>query len=234
MNMQRNDVAAPQYAIQVIREMIASGEVKPGETLPSQRDLSIRLNVSRPALREAISALEILGMVKASAGRGVFVCDPSERASERVSRETTHTPSPAEVLYARLSLQPEIAALAAHALDSNALNTLKRIKDRIASALGAGELEKSREQEADFFKVLNEAVSPHLLADLDRIVMTTGSAASGAVADVRGRHNEKIVELAEIIDALEYRDNVGAYRSVRRYILGEASRQGIQIMSFSR
>jgi len=66
--------AADEIARQ-IRELVASGQIKPGDRLPSERDLAQRLHVSRNTLREALRALEHAGMIemrKGAAG-GAFV-----------------------------------------------------------------------------------------------------------------------------------------------------------------
>ncbi|HTP60299.1 MAG TPA: GntR family transcriptional regulator, partial [Spirochaetia bacterium] len=44
-----------------------------GTKLPPERSLAIELGVSRPPLREAISALEILGIVESRGGKGNFI-----------------------------------------------------------------------------------------------------------------------------------------------------------------
>lgn len=58
-----------------VRDMIASGRLKPGDRLPSERDLAARLNVSRNTLREALRALEHAGIVEMRKGAtgGAFV-----------------------------------------------------------------------------------------------------------------------------------------------------------------
>lgn len=61
--------------IHQIEELILRGVLRPGERLPSERELSDRLGVSRPSLREALSDLQDQGLLTARAGAGVFVAD---------------------------------------------------------------------------------------------------------------------------------------------------------------
>jgi GntR family transcriptional repressor for pyruvate dehydrogenase complex len=56
--------------IDQIRHMLLTGEVVPGDRLPSERDLADALGVSRPMVREALRTLEILGVVAARRGQG--------------------------------------------------------------------------------------------------------------------------------------------------------------------
>jgi GntR family transcriptional repressor for pyruvate dehydrogenase complex len=58
-----------------IEKLILRGILRPGERLPSERDLAERLGVSRPSLREAISELTERGLVTTKAGAGIFVAD---------------------------------------------------------------------------------------------------------------------------------------------------------------
>jgi DNA-binding FadR family transcriptional regulator len=51
-----------------IRGLVASGRLKPGDRLPSERDLAAKFNVSRSTLREALRALELSGMIELRKG----------------------------------------------------------------------------------------------------------------------------------------------------------------------
>jgi len=71
---------APAYA-QIedrVAEAIAAGELKPGDRLPSERELATRLNVSRMTLRQALDSLARRGLVHRTVGRrgGTFVAEP--------------------------------------------------------------------------------------------------------------------------------------------------------------
>jgi GntR family transcriptional regulator, transcriptional repressor for pyruvate dehydrogenase complex len=58
-----------------IESLIVGGELKPGDSLPSERDLAKHLGVSRPSLREALLVLESRGLVQARRGGGFGVTD---------------------------------------------------------------------------------------------------------------------------------------------------------------
>jgi DNA-binding FadR family transcriptional regulator len=57
--------------------MIVSGELAPGDSLPSERDLMERFGVGRPAVREALFALQKMGLVALSSGARARVTAPT-------------------------------------------------------------------------------------------------------------------------------------------------------------
>ena len=58
-----------------IEQLILRGVLRPGERLPSERELAERMGVSRPSLRDAIAGLQEVGLLTAKPGAGVFVAD---------------------------------------------------------------------------------------------------------------------------------------------------------------
>jgi GntR family transcriptional repressor for pyruvate dehydrogenase complex len=58
-----------------IELLILKGILRPGERLPSERELSERLGVSRPSLREAVGELQERGLLVSRAGAGIFVAE---------------------------------------------------------------------------------------------------------------------------------------------------------------
>lgn len=118
-----------------IVDRIEKAEFLPGDKLPSERDLSEQLQVSRASVREALIALELMGYVEVLAGVGVLVCarNPDHIAGTVTSTTVIDRPSchqvactisstnslshavgPFDLLETRLLLEPEAAALAAH------------------------------------------------------------------------------------------------------------------------
>lgn len=64
-----------QSVVKQIELLILRGILRPGERLPSERELSEKLGVSRPSLREAVADLQERGLLDTRAGSGIFVAD---------------------------------------------------------------------------------------------------------------------------------------------------------------
>ena len=64
-----------QSVVKQIELLILRGILRPGERLPSERELSDRFGVSRPSLREAIAELQASGLLAAKANAGIFVAN---------------------------------------------------------------------------------------------------------------------------------------------------------------
>jgi GntR family transcriptional repressor for pyruvate dehydrogenase complex len=56
-----------------IKQLISKGDLKPGDRIPSERELATMLGVSRPSVREAIMVLEAMGFVESRQGGGTYV-----------------------------------------------------------------------------------------------------------------------------------------------------------------
>jgi len=93
---------------------LVSGHWKEGDRFPSERDLGQLLGVGRASLREALKALEILGMIESRAGNGTFVCHRSQFLSGPLLWSIAgNDPSQAhELIETRRLLEGELASLA--------------------------------------------------------------------------------------------------------------------------
>lgn len=74
-------VSLTDLFIQQIENMILSSELSIGEQLPSERDLSLKMGVSRPVVSAGIVELEKLGFVEVKPRQGIFVCDYRRKGS---------------------------------------------------------------------------------------------------------------------------------------------------------
>lgn len=118
--------------VDAIRADIANGIYVPGSRLPAERDLTERFGVSRPTIREAMIALEMLGLVEARKGSGVFVLDSSVAAS--APGESELDIGAFEIIEARRLLEGEVAAVAATEIDEEHLAELRQLMEQMADA----------------------------------------------------------------------------------------------------
>lgn len=101
-----------EVVAQILR-LVDGGQIGPGDRLPPERFLAEQLQVSRSSVREAMTALEVLGVVEIRAGHGIFVGRAqSNHLIEEVS-SLTEEQGPLEILEARLLIEPGAAQLAA-------------------------------------------------------------------------------------------------------------------------
>ena len=97
-----------------IIDQILGGTLAPGQRLPPERELARAYGVSRPSLREALGALQMLGIVETRHGSGSWI---TERALDALADHPNGVldmgDSPVMLLEARAAIEPTIAALAA-------------------------------------------------------------------------------------------------------------------------
>jgi GntR family transcriptional repressor for pyruvate dehydrogenase complex len=110
-----------------IQELILSGDLVPGDKLPSQRDLAASLGVSPVALREAIKILEERGLLEARVGSGTYV---SELTHESIADTLTLLLRQGKMSFdhlheVRRTLEIEIAGLAAARAQSDDIAKLE-------------------------------------------------------------------------------------------------------------
>ncbi|PKG46494.1 MULTISPECIES: FadR/GntR family transcriptional regulator [unclassified Planococcus (in: firmicutes)] len=59
-----------------MRDMIREQNIRPGDRIPSERELAEKLAVGRSTIREALRSLELLGLIETRRGEGTFLADP--------------------------------------------------------------------------------------------------------------------------------------------------------------
>lgn len=101
--------------ISQIRELITSGQLKPGDKLPSERKLSEALNVGRTYVRDAIKKLEFYGVLKTLPQSGTVVAGIGMIALEGLISDVLHLEQSdfASLVESRVLLEIELVKLAA-------------------------------------------------------------------------------------------------------------------------
>lgn len=131
------------HIAEAIRERIVAGTIPLGARLPSESVLSRDFAVSRPTVREALAALQFVGLVESRRGYGTVVVarEPTTTATSPAAGRELHTLSDAvDLLEARLVLEPAAIALAAGDPDLTALEHAGALIDGMVVAIDDAEL----------------------------------------------------------------------------------------------
>ncbi|PWE32352.1 GntR family transcriptional regulator [Maritimibacter sp. 55A14] len=129
-----------------IELLILRGILRPGERLPSEREMADRMGVSRPSLREAISELQERGLLTSRAGSGVFVADVLGSAfSEPLIRLFA---SHDEALFDYISFRRDLEGLAAERAARLGSDTDLAVVDAVFRKMEAAHAKRNPADEA--------------------------------------------------------------------------------------
>nr|WP_219914623.1 GntR family transcriptional regulator [Thalassobacillus sp. CUG 92003] len=121
--------------MQQIRAFITAQGLLPGDRLPSERELSDTLQVSRSSLREALRAIELLGLIETRRGEGTFV--QAYRTNRTIELLSTfilnESRTREELIHARQMLEKEVIIHLAGRLEGHELQELRILKETFTS-----------------------------------------------------------------------------------------------------
>ena len=122
--------------VEQVRDLIKEGRLKPGDKLPPEQVLAEEFGTSRPSVREALSALEILGITESRGGKGNFIKDNFNfPLYEQKFRELEEEESPFELLEARKVLETEIVGLAAKKATEEEITAIQGSLNKMKDAM---------------------------------------------------------------------------------------------------
>ena len=132
--------------VRQIELLILRGILRPGERLPSERELSEQLGVSRPSLREAVSDLQGKGLLASRAGAGIYVADVlgSAFSPALVTLFAAHD----EAVFDYISFRRDLEGLAAQRAAMVGSDTDLKVVDTIFGKMEAAHQKRNPADEA--------------------------------------------------------------------------------------
>ncbi|MBN7786405.1 FCD domain-containing protein [Ponticoccus gilvus] len=145
--------------VRQIERLILRGILRPGERLPSERELSERLGVSRPSLREAVADLSERGLLETRAGAGIFVTEVlgSAFSATLVQLFASHDEAVFDYLSFRRDMEGLAAERAAEAGTESDLKVIDTLFTRMEAAHGKRNPAEEARLDADFHLAIIEA-----------------------------------------------------------------------------
>ncbi|GAB7386884.1 FadR/GntR family transcriptional regulator [Bacillaceae bacterium] len=211
-----------QMIIERIKDSVESGVLSPGDKLPSERELSALLSVSRSAVREALSVLEAEGMLEIRPGVGVFLAkNPREEIVARLNEIFHEDDLPlVELLELRQALESEAAALAAERRSNEDLRRIEEALRELESAVERGEV--AAEEDFQFHMAVVKASGNSMMARTLRLISDAflkGLYKSRSHSlTVPGKTRLVLEEHREIYRAIEQRNPERARQALLRHL----------------
>lgn len=202
-----------QQVIEEIIDLLMTGQLKAGDRIPSELDLMEICKVSRPVIREALTALKVLGIVNRKTRNGTFFSDKigSKPFAMMLALSVGDIPSLIEI---RVALELGLVTLAAEKITDEELaklkETIQKMKDLPTN--------DSSEIDKEFHKIIAlSAKSPFIEGIIDPLQNFHEKILEQIPYGERNLQ-ETVDYHVDIYNALEKRDPIQAYTSMYRHL----------------
>lgn len=201
-----------------IMDLIASGDLKPGQRLPAERELCEHFGASRSSLREALRCLSIVGVLNARVGDGTSVAPDGGKFLRKVIewRLISEKHDIEDLLEVRIALEGLSAANSAKNATAEDIGAMRALLARMRPAIR--DERRFAALDLDFHILLAGASGSPLLWDL--VSMIRSQLARGLSRALR-LPNAAALSLREhlvIFDAIERRDPEAARRAMQDHL----------------
>ena len=206
-----------------INEAIETGQLKPGDRLPTEQELSQRFGVARTVVREAISLLRYDGIVDSRRGVGAFVTHRSQRSAFRISPACFEKRKQIiQLLQLRTGVQAGASALAAEMRSNIQMQIIEDVFVQMEMADSHGPkiaLEERVDQELLLYRRITEASGNDYYVEVTAMIEMNiqnnlrSAFLKNAAASEFGKHI--IDEHRAVLDAIREQNVEAARRATR-------------------
>jgi GntR family transcriptional regulator, transcriptional repressor for pyruvate dehydrogenase complex len=205
-----------------IEEYIEEEKISAGERLPSENDLANLFQVSKTAVREAMSVLQANGIIEKRSGAGIFLTElHGETIAGRVTSHLLSQKDYREILEFRRGLEVEAAALAAVNATEEDLKAIREAQKKLLEAHTTGRLGLEEDylfhysiilaSHNSIYKEVFDNVADKFEEGM-RISKLQSSKVPGRFVEVYEEHND-------ILDGLKSRDPKRAADAMRNHLI---------------
>lgn len=209
------------YALEQLRALMVSAHLAKNEKLPTERDLALRLGVSRRAIRRALEVLEAEGSVWRRQGAGTFLGSGPENLTTDVGEMLADSDF-MEVMEVRLRIEPQLAQLAAARAKPQDIIRMRELSEKIRQSAAADADTRELWDGALHRLIAQSAGNTFFLGIFDVINRVRQSDLWQSVREATRSDADMSVSFAQhaaIIDAIEARDVKGAGEAMLRHLL---------------
>lgn len=205
-----------RQVMEYLLDLIRKGDVKPDSKLPTEKELTAQLGVSRTCVREAMKSLESLGMVSIRPRVGAVLLKAQPRTllnAELLAGNGQHTD---HLLELRRIVEVGIASLAAERADEADISNLQRALDSYVKEAQSGEV--SYATDISFHTALVAATKNPLLVEVYELMSPYLAEGLREVADLPDEHESTIREHSRILRAIRQRMPQKAQNAMKAHL----------------
>jgi len=201
-----------------LQEFILHGDVRPGDRLPSERDLAQRFGVSRVSVRQAMAVLHSMGLIEIRSGGGTFAARergggvPAVAAALASGRDMTRAQ-----MEVRLIVEPRAAALAARRATAEDLRAMSDALE--AQARGIPTPGLGLEGDTRFHAAIAGAAKNPLLLKMVEVITDALMPSREASARAPGGPRRALQDHRRILQAIRHGDPGAAEHAMRTHLL---------------
>ena len=200
-------------------ELIRTGGHRPGDRLPSTRELSQRFAVTTPTLREALRRLEATGAIEMRHGSGIYVGADIERlVLPNPNMRDMHGAQLLELLGARIVIEPPLAALAAGRATGEELAALQGVLVDAARHL-RGQDAELHDANMTFHRATARLAGNRVLHEVVDSLLTVHGPEQREILQIFDDRRRDYDEHLAILEAIEARDAAAAEERMRAHLV---------------
>jgi GntR family transcriptional repressor for pyruvate dehydrogenase complex len=213
-----------EQVIAELTRLLEEGAFQPGERIPTERELSERLGVSRGTVREAVQFLQALGLVEIRHGSGTFRAmppkEPGEQRGEWRRWTRRHAVRVRELLQVREALESFAAELAAERAATGAEDAarLAQTIERMEAGVATEDVSALVQADMDFHLAVCEASGNAALAELGELLGKELVRERAATWTMPGRPPRSLREHRKIYEAINAGDGSRARKALLAHL----------------
>lgn len=210
--------------VKQIELLILRGILRPGERLPSERELAERMGVSRPSLREAIAELQDQGLLTAKAGSGIYIAEVlgSAFSPALIQLFGSHDEAVFDYLSFRRDMEGLTAERAARSGSESDLKVVQAILDKMEAAHVRNATDEEAQLDAEFHMSIIEAshnvVMLHMMRSMYDLLRQGVFYNRQVMFQQRTTRDAILNQHRAINDALQARDPSAARAAVEQHL----------------
>lgn len=144
-------------------QLVTQGNYTSGDRLPSEFELARQFEVGRGAVREALRALSVVGLIRVERGKGTFIRARSDFLVRPILLGLEAGIEPRALIEARKLIEVELAGRAAERGDPEHIHAIQTCLERMAVTMNTSQIEEYLQADVDFhFAIANAAGNPIL------------------------------------------------------------------------